>query len=614
MGASMTGLSFSGPFNAIGNNGSQSAFNPDGSLSMVIAQPAVGIAITGTAPTIVSGVGTSAGVFYSIVAPNGGASSAAAGGAGGSISETTGNAGASATGGANGGDRIINLGAGSGTGRAGSLILAATVTNLTSAHQKLQSNTFNITEPTGSNYSHWANYGQVILNGVGSDYSGNNQTALYYETVNNTSGTLAVGSFQGVSGAVTHASAGTLNYAWAGEFYLRVTGSGNIVQGVGVQGTLDMQAGSIGIAWCVGAGLNSNPWGGIISYVYGFANENLFNRSDVYTSPGVSIHGGYTAAAAQFTLPIQSGNTSNTNSNFGIVITGAGQASGAGGSTNNWGIYIDSSVATVAAGAGTVSNWAIYSDTVAVSHFAGNIVIGSHTQQLFTALRVDSTTLAGTTQFGILSNPTFSSSATTAGYVYWGRVQTAAASLTMPLGVVHLIQSPSLGAGSAVTSLAGIQIQNQGVSGVANAFGLWIYPQSGAGNDNTALMIGTAAPAGNWSIYSSSANASSLLGSLAIGTNTAPAASTLTLADGFDLVFGTSDGTMIGTAATQLISLYGAEPIVQRSGSAQAAVVTTGSSLAAYGYTTAAQADSIVTLVNELRAWAVAFGAIKGSA
>ena len=78
---------------------------------------------------------------------------------------------------------------------------------------------------------------------------------------------------------------------------------------------------------------------------------------------------------------------------------------------------------------------------------------------------------------------------------------------------------------------------------------------------------------------------------------------------------GNDDGTVIGQSATDKISFHNATPIVQRSGAAEAAVATTGSTTTTpYGYTTAAQADAIVTLVNELRAAMVAVGLIKGSA
>lgn len=78
---------------------------------------------------------------------------------------------------------------------------------------------------------------------------------------------------------------------------------------------------------------------------------------------------------------------------------------------------------------------------------------------------------------------------------------------------------------------------------------------------------------------------------------------------------GAPDGTTLGRAITEKISVYGVTPVTQRAGAAQAAVATTGATNATpYGFTTAAQADAIVTLVNELRAALVAVGVIKGAA
>lgn len=85
--------------------------------------------------------------------------------------------------------------------------------------------------------------------------------------------------------------------------------------------------------------------------------------------------------------------------------------------------------------------------------------------------------------------------------------------------------------------------------------------------------------------------------------------------DGRNIQTGITTGTKIATATTQKIGFYNTSPIAQRSGSAQAAVATTASTQTTpYGYSTSAQADAIITLLNELRAWAVAQGFIKGSA
>lgn len=82
-----------------------------------------------------------------------------------------------------------------------------------------------------------------------------------------------------------------------------------------------------------------------------------------------------------------------------------------------------------------------------------------------------------------------------------------------------------------------------------------------------------------------------------------------------DFIFGTTTGSKIGTATNQKIAFHNATPVIQRAGAAQAAVATTGATnTTPYGYTTAAQANAIVTLVNEIRAALVEKGIIKGAA
>lgn len=89
----------------------------------------------------------------------------------------------------------------------------------------------------------------------------------------------------------------------------------------------------------------------------------------------------------------------------------------------------------------------------------------------------------------------------------------------------------------------------------------------------------------------------------------------ITMADGKNIILNTTTGSKIGTAITQKLAFFNSTPIVQRAGAAQAAVVTTAATQTTpFGYATGAQADAIVTLVNELRAALVAFGLIKGAA
>ncbi len=63
---------------------------------------------------------------------------------------------------------------------------------------------------------------------------------------------------------------------------------------------------------------------------------------------------------------------------------------------------------------------------------------------------------------------------------------------------------------------------------------------------------------------------------------------------------GNSNGTVLGQSATDLISFYGASPVVQNAAVTSVTTTAATSTTNAYGYTTAAQADAIVTAVNAI--------------
>lgn len=89
----------------------------------------------------------------------------------------------------------------------------------------------------------------------------------------------------------------------------------------------------------------------------------------------------------------------------------------------------------------------------------------------------------------------------------------------------------------------------------------------------------------------------------------------LQLLDGRNIQVATGTGTKFGTATGEKVAFHNSTPVIQRVGAAQAAVSTTGATnTTPYGYTSDAQANAIVTLVNELRAALVEKGIIKGSA
>lgn len=78
---------------------------------------------------------------------------------------------------------------------------------------------------------------------------------------------------------------------------------------------------------------------------------------------------------------------------------------------------------------------------------------------------------------------------------------------------------------------------------------------------------------------------------------------------------GDADGVCLGQSRTDKVGFFGTAPVVQRSGASQAAVAVTGATnTTPFGYTTAAQADAIVTLLNEIRQVLVTNGMMRGSA
>jgi hypothetical protein len=63
---------------------------------------------------------------------------------------------------------------------------------------------------------------------------------------------------------------------------------------------------------------------------------------------------------------------------------------------------------------------------------------------------------------------------------------------------------------------------------------------------------------------------------------------------------GSDDGSHWGGAATDKLGMYGVTPVVQAATFTSVTTTAATSTTNAYGYTTAAQADAIVTAVNAI--------------
>lgn len=66
------------------------------------------------------------------------------------------------------------------------------------------------------------------------------------------------------------------------------------------------------------------------------------------------------------------------------------------------------------------------------------------------------------------------------------------------------------------------------------------------------------------------------------------------------VTYNSPTGAMIGQSATEKIGFFGATPVVQRTKATAVTTTSATSTTNAYGYTTAAQADAIVTAVNAI--------------
>lgn len=74
------------------------------------------------------------------------------------------------------------------------------------------------------------------------------------------------------------------------------------------------------------------------------------------------------------------------------------------------------------------------------------------------------------------------------------------------------------------------------------------------------------------------------------------------------------DGCTLANAITDKVGFYGTTPIVQRANANQAVAPAGGTGAAAGAYDTAANRDSMINLVNEMRTVLVNLGLMKGAA
>lgn len=122
------------------------------------------------------------------------------------------------------------------------------------------------------------------------------------------------------------------------------------------------------------------------------------------------------------------------------------------------------------------------------SQLQGNVGIGQvASAAVGLTVNPPSTALSGTAQSILSVLGTFSSAATVSGADVAIGVTTVASSFTMASGYALRVLAPVMGAGSAITTLYGLNVANQGATGVASAYGVYIANQTGASSINISL-------------------------------------------------------------------------------------------------------------------------------
>lgn len=124
--------------------------------------------------------------------------------------------------------------------------------------------------------------------------------------------------------------------------------------------------------------------------------------------------------------------------------------------------------------------------TTRLSNTVGLDVTPNASYGLYVAPGIN-TALTGSGQIGINAAPQFSSATTISGTAIQVKYASGTGTWTTPNGYGIQILTPAQGAGNTVSSLYGLNIQNQGAAGITNAYGIYIAAQSGAATTNIGL-------------------------------------------------------------------------------------------------------------------------------
>lgn len=372
----------------------------------------------------------------------------------------------------------------------------------------------NRVDPTFSSAATVAGYGDYIQV----------VTAAAVFTLTDAYGSYIATPSKGAGSAITNAyglyveaqtAGGTLNYAiYTNAGLVRFGGATTVASGglTVTAGGATITAGNlgIGIAAQAIAGLYVSTTATTGVSQYGIVSDSV-TASDATTASVAGYFKIRTAAAAYTTVTATGVLVDTFTKGAGSAITtarGVYVAAQTAGGTNNYGVYIE------APSGGATTNIGLYN--AGTSQLNGTVGIGLAPQAARALIVYSNAGLTGATQEGISVITVFSSAASTA-YGVNSQISTAAAAFTLGTGRAFYASAPTVGAGSAITTLSGFYVANQGAANITNAYGIYIEAQSGAATTNIGLYnAGTTMLAAALTV--SAGGATITAGNLGIGT------------------------------------------------------------------------------------------------
>src|SRR5215471_9490241 len=206
--------------------------------------------------------------------------------------------------------------------------------------------------------------------------------------------------------------------------------------------------------------------------------------------------GHYTIAGAVITLAVPIGATEDGRISVDYFVAGGGGSDA--GSVNGYQAVLPTNVST------TVSQLVTTTATGQFQFQTPYVGVGAAPVGGY-GLAVRTPITGYAFQVGVFSGPTIDATATSWGAAIYAKITTAAASFTQGFAFTLAAGTPTLGAGSAITSHYGLYVYNQGASGITNSYGIYVASQSGATNSygiksdgsvwvNNAVSIGGQSP------------------------------------------------------------------------------------------------------------------------